>query len=94
MYKSADQFDLPPRELGSRQLESVPPSELASIVVRVARGFLGPKEELIVEVARLLGFSRTGPRIRETIGGRIEELLRDGDLELSSGIIRPSRGWS
>ena len=90
LYKSAEQLARPPRKLGSRRLEFVPPSELEQIVVHVAGDFLGPKDKLIVEVARLLGFSHTGPRIKETVGRQIEKSRRAGKLELSFGTIRPS----
>ena len=92
LYRSTEQLDRLPRELGSRRLDNVAPTELAQIVVRVAGDFLGPKEVLIIEVARMLGFSRAGPRMKEIIGGQIEELLSDGRLELSLDIIRPPRG--
>ena len=91
LYKSSDQLDRRPRELGSRRLEFMPPSEMRQIVMAVAARYLGPRDRLIVVVARLLGFSRTGHRIKEIVGNQIQELLNDGRLEVSSGIIRPSR---
>ncbi len=91
LYMSSEQLNRQPRKLGSRRLEFMPPSELASIVVSVAERFLGPKDMLIVQVARLLGFSRTGSRIKEIVGKSIQDLLNDGRLELSSGIVQPSR---
>ena len=91
LYRSTEQLDRLPRELGSRRLDNVAPTELAQTVVCVAGDFLGPKDKLIIEVARLLGFSHTGPRIKEIIGGQIEEMLSNGGLELSLGSIRPPR---
>ena len=92
LYKTSDQFAREPRELGARRLDQVPPTELKQIAFEVAKSFLGPKDELIVAIARLLGFARTGPRIKELIGNQIEEMLTEGQFERSLGIIQPRRG--
>jgi len=52
--------------------------------------FGAPRRDLVIEVARNLGFNRTGGRISEIIDNVVQELLDEGKLGESFGNIHPT----
>jgi hypothetical protein len=46
------------------------------------------REELIVETARVFGFDRTGPDLKEEIGLQITALLRDRQIVADGSVLR------
>ncbi|HEU4453014.1 MAG TPA: DUF3320 domain-containing protein [Longimicrobium sp.] len=68
--------------------ERIPPEEYREAAIQVLRA-TGPvpRKELTNRVRALLGFSRTGPRLEESIGAALDTLLADGTAgEASTGI--------
>jgi len=68
--------------------ERIPPEEYREAAVQVLRA-TGPipRKELTNRVRALLGFSRTGPRLEESISAALDTLLADGTAgEASTGI--------
>ncbi|NLZ05567.1 MAG: hypothetical protein GXY19_10375 [Phycisphaerae bacterium] len=49
-----------------------------------------PEVDAIVNAARYLGFTNTGKRIQHRLKYAIRLLIRDGDLERNSNLIRRS----
>ena len=80
--------------------ERIAPEEYREAAVQVLRAAPGglPRKELTGQVRSMLGFSRTGARLEEAIGGALEALLADGTCgEASTGIrlrdATTERGW-
>jgi hypothetical protein len=48
------------------------------------------QDEIVTAVARLLGFQRTGGDLRGRIGGVVAQLVADGRLVESGGVLRPA----
>jgi very-short-patch-repair endonuclease len=66
-----------------RRPEMLPPIEIRTALSQVVREQVGVEPEgAIVEVARMLGFQRTGPELRKVIEDEIRVLLGDGALAL------------
>lgn len=64
------------RSPGLRKPEFLPPAEVAEAVQQaVTRNIGSTREEVIVAVARSLGFASTTAKLREAIEARIAELL-------------------
>ena len=93
LYADRKQLSREPRAIGDNNIDQVSSSELTTLIVRVAGMFRGPRGQLITEVARVLGFARTGQRIVERLNELIDSLLSDGRLEETRGIIRPPQAW-
>jgi hypothetical protein len=83
-----DQLRRPPRVPVDGNIEHAPPNELKAVTVAVAGAMFGiPRPDLIVEVARRLGFNRTGGRISEVIEKVVQEFLTEGFLLESFGMV-------
>ena len=91
LYAEADQLSREPRSLVDNNIDHAPPSELRTLIIRVADAFRGPRDHLVAETAKALGFTRTGQRIVERLNNLIDALLREERLEESGGIIRAPR---
>ena len=85
LYVKPDQLRRPPRRPVDRNIEHYPPSELRRVVIDVADSFLAARAGLIVEVARRLGFTRTGGRLTTTVNDVVDDLIASGDLEEGLG---------
>ena len=84
-----DQLRRPPRMPVDGNIEHIPPSELKVIILMLVKASFGvPQVDLVVDVARKLGFSRTGDRIEEIIIHAIKELLSKGQLVESFGTLQ------
>ena len=80
---------LSPRRPVDNNIEHVPPSELKIILLKIVEAGLGiPRPDLVVEAARALGFARTGGRITEFVDELVQQLLDDGPLLESFGMLR------
>jgi len=68
--------------------ERIPPEEYREAAIQVLRATgPTPRKELTNRVRALLGFSRTGPRLEESIGAALDVLLAEGTAgEASTGI--------
>jgi hypothetical protein len=45
-------------------------------------------DDLVVETARIFGFDRTGPDLKEAIDRQVERLVKEGRLGLDQGGLR------
>lgn len=90
-YAESDQLSREPRSLVDNNIDHAPPSELRTLIIRVADAFRGPRDQLVAETAKALGFTRTGQRIVERLNNLIDALLSEERLEESGGIIRAPR---
>lgn len=74
-----------------REIEHIAPEELQSAVRQLlidAR--VAEEEELLVSVARLFGYERTGARIRSALDNSLRALMDDGMVVLGSDqLLRP-----
>jgi very-short-patch-repair endonuclease len=87
-FQKAGQFPVPLRnreEVRSvylRKPDYLPPAEIRAALLAVVRMNLGvAREELVTQVARLLGFKVTSSQLHQVIDDEIRLLLSDGDLE-------------
>lgn len=63
-------------------IEWIPSEEIeAGIVEILEKQYETPKDDLIKQVGTVVGFSRTGNRISNRIGGIIDGMLQSGRLE-------------
>jgi hypothetical protein len=82
------QLQRPPRIPVDGNVEHIAPTELEVVTIAVAGAMFGiPRADLIVEVARRLGFSRTGGRITEVLEDTISRLLDSGRLAESFEMV-------
>jgi hypothetical protein len=64
-------------------------AEIAEAVRTVlGRAFAMPADDLVVAVARELGYQRTGVRIKQKVGRVTERMLREGTLVEAGGHVR------
>lgn len=90
IWSDNTQLERMPRQPVDGNLDHVPSGELGQIVVATATLLSGaPRRDLIVEVAKRMGFNRTGSRIMDRLNSVITELLSSGRLVESFGNIRP-----
>ncbi len=77
-----------PRSCVDNDIGHVPPTELKTIMVAIAGAEFGvPRGALMTAVTRKMGFERTGSRITEQLEKIIQELLEEGRLVESFGMI-------
>lgn len=71
-----------------REIEHIPPAEVVGAVVLVLQRQFGlPREELVREAARLMGFSRVTPRVEEAIAPAVERSVGLGLASVSGDRI-------
>jgi very-short-patch-repair endonuclease len=73
---------------GSRPIQYVPPEEIeeaALLVLRLTRGV--SRNELLPEIARVLGYARTGDRVERAALGAIRRSLGSGRIVERSGFL-------
>lgn len=74
----------------SRSIREVPPSEIRRAIVLLVRDVHEiHRDEIVVRIARIFGWRRTGPEISEKIESCLAELVRDRTLHALAGTIRP-----
>jgi very-short-patch-repair endonuclease len=87
-------MDLPPVRAANfagdiRKIHEVPPEEIAACTAAFLDAtFSIGLEDLVVAVARELGYERTGTLVAEAIRGVIDQLLADGTLTELGGQVR------
>ena len=73
----------------SRSISAVPPDEIAATARTVLEtGFAMPIDDLVVAVARQLGYQRTGSRIKAVVSQVLGQQLADGALIDVGGNVR------
>ena len=66
-----------------REIEQIPDCELENAIVEVLTLEVGlPRDDLIREVAKLLGFSRLGANLTGRIGDAISRLAGRGEIRI------------
>ena len=89
------QLERAPRLPVDSKIEHVPPSEIKAVILGIVRsGFGIPRTDISPEVARRLGFNRTGKRIAEVIEAAIRALLSDDCLVESFGRVHAKESGS
>lgn len=72
-----------------RDIEEVPLEEIAEAAyLCLQNGFSMSRDDLIVQTARLLGYERTGQKLRDRINLAIQQLLSEGRLEADSVVVK------
>lgn len=67
-------------------IEWIPDGEIELATIQILeKQYETPKGDLVKQVAKAVGFSRTGTRISDRIGSIIESMKENGGLEISSG---------
>lgn len=90
LIRLRDRSDLPP---GSKNIAWVAPEEIQRAALLVVRRSFGiSREEAVVEVARLLGFQRTGSDVSDCIGEILDQMVADGSLKEKEGYLRAGLG--
>ncbi|WP_373563417.1 DUF3320 domain-containing protein [Pigmentiphaga litoralis] len=73
---------------GLRKPEMIAPAEIAAGIVQVVGDHLGAAdEEIVLAVARLLGFKSTSAPLRKLLAAGIDDLLADGTLARRNALI-------
>ena len=89
------QLERAPRLPVDGKIEHVPPSEIKAVILGIVRsGFGIPRNDISPEVARRLGFNRTGKRIAEVTEAAIQALLSDDSLIESYGRVHAKEAGS
>jgi very-short-patch-repair endonuclease len=76
---------------GTRPIQYVPPEELeeaAILVLRMTRGV--SKDELIPEIARVLGYARTGDKVERAALEATKRLIENGRVIERAGFLMPA----
>jgi hypothetical protein len=76
---------------GPRPIQYVPPEEIeeaALLVLRMTRGV--SKGELIPEIARVLGYARTGDKVERTASEATKRLVKSGRVVERAGFLMPA----
>ena len=72
-----------------RNIEHICLEEIAEACILCVRdAFAIQKDELIIYVARLLGYNRTGTKVRERIAKGIGLAAEQGTVEIKEGTVR------
>ena len=88
LYTKDEQLARLPRKPIHGKIELMPPQELRIVVLETAKVLFGvTRKDFVIEVCRQLGFARTGRKLRNTIDGAIGDLLEQGRLTDSSGML-------
>lgn len=63
------------------EIEWIPDGEIAAAILEILeKQYETPREDLIKQTGKVLGFSRTGTRISDRIGDVIDEMLDEEQL--------------
>jgi len=80
-FRLAVRIPVPGNEKTMRRVEHVSPTEIAQAMRHIVQAGVGVSADaLIVEVARVFGFERTGYRIRRQLEQILNHLIRKGNL--------------
>lgn len=85
---------VPPGE-NPRDIEEIALEEIAEAAyLCIKSGFSMTQEDLLVQTARLLGYERTGLKLKERISLAIQQLLDEKRLEIDGNIIKIAKNLS
>ncbi|MDY6778007.1 MAG: DUF3320 domain-containing protein, partial [Candidatus Nanohaloarchaea archaeon] len=71
-----------------RDVDQIPQMEIAKAAyVVLESGYSMEREDLIVETARLFGFSRAGSKIQERVDEAIDWLIQEGAVQANHGMV-------
>jgi len=76
---------------GARPIQYVPPEEIeeaALLVLRLTRG--ASKDEVIPEIARVLGYARTGDKVERAASEATKRLVKSGRVVERAGFLMPA----
>jgi hypothetical protein len=80
---------VPADESTVRNIEYVSLEEIEeACLLCVTNAFAIQQDELITQVAHLLGYKRSGANIRERIASAIASALEHGEIEIIEGVAR------
>jgi very-short-patch-repair endonuclease len=86
LVKLRDRSELPP---GSKNIAWVAPEEIHQAALLVVTHSFGiSREEAVVDVARLLGFQRTGSDVSDRINGILDQMVTEGFLTEKENHLR------
>jgi uncharacterized protein DUF3320 len=72
----------------NREIKYIPSKEIHNAMLLIVRQTIGiTTESLIAETARLFGFQRTGPQIKERLTSTLTRLRRTGTVEVRNSIV-------
>ncbi|TGE20639.1 DUF3320 domain-containing protein [Hymenobacter aquaticus] len=75
----------------SRKLHFVAPEELAQALLTIVRhSFALERSAVVLPAARLLGFARPSEEMREQIDAAVQQLVDQGRLRESNGVLQPA----
>lgn len=78
----------PQNKLSRRSIEEISPKEIAMAIKNLVRDSLSvDRDRLLVYVARILGFERTGNHIQQALEGTFNKLVKTRQLVLSDGRV-------
>lgn len=82
-------YRVPEDEQHRRNAEDLPPEEIANAIKEILfmQGSI-PKEDLVRETIRLLGYSRTGSALEKAVGLGIRCAMKRGMVEIQEGELR------
>ncbi len=73
---------------GLRRPEALPPSEIQFSIRQVVRTYVGAsRDEVIQEVARLLGFTSTRSALKEVLEQQLQVMIEKGELHENDGCL-------
>jgi very-short-patch-repair endonuclease len=73
----------------ARSITEVAPEEIEEAVLAVLRAaYAMPPDALVIEVARAIGYARTGSQVATAIRSAIDAVIQDGRATLVSGQVR------
>lgn len=83
---SFEEHTIRQRDGDAAEIDWIPQGEIEAAIVEILdKQYETPREDLIKQTAKVLGFSRTGTRISDRIGEIIDEMVKNGTLSDSDG---------
>ena len=81
--------NLPDAAKALRRIEMIAPEEIAQALYHAVNDSFGiGEDEAINEACRLFGFRRTGSKITDRIRPAVKQMLKDGKLQRTGGLLR------
>jgi len=76
-----------------RRASMIAPTEYQLVISTVIIEAISiTRDELLIETARLFGFDRTGPEIKDAIGSETDIMIREGRLRFDGNVLRLEEG--
>lgn len=88
---SFHEFSIRRRDGVAANINWIPEGEIEEAINTILElQYQTPEDELVMQVAKVLGFSRTGPRISNRVCPVIERMVQEGSLENNAGRLSTS----